>query len=213
MIDIGFLIDRSGSMKKFYDKEKSFIKKVAEKFGLSESGMHGGVVTFSEGTLKEKRIPLNKYTDIGLFGKEVDKLPAPERGRTRIDQGLMMSLELFTTAAGSRPNTKKALFLVTDGAQNPKVDDDGNAINPAKTAERFHQNGIPIYALAVGKKINVTELEQITGSSKMVYLLNNFDALINDDFIKSISKEVCNRPANISKLTGRTGQKISNLYQ
>ena len=46
-MDIGFILDSSGSLKSEYQKEKDFVKALAEKFELGEDQSHAGVIAFS----------------------------------------------------------------------------------------------------------------------------------------------------------------------
>ena len=46
-VDVGFILDSSGSLKNDYDTEKNFLKALAASFGVSSDGARAGVVTFS----------------------------------------------------------------------------------------------------------------------------------------------------------------------
>ena len=45
-VDVGYILDASGSLLNDYDAEKDFLKALAQSFGVSKDGSRGGVVTF-----------------------------------------------------------------------------------------------------------------------------------------------------------------------
>ena len=64
VVDVGFILDSSGSLANDYDKEKDFLKTLAATFGVSDQGSRAGVITFSYYT--EHSIKLNDYKDITI---------------------------------------------------------------------------------------------------------------------------------------------------
>ena len=189
-MDIGFLIDSSGSLRKHYGKEKFFVRRIATKFNISEAGSHGGVIIFSARNYVKTLIKFNDHTNLKDFNNAVENLPYYGY-LTRIDLALQKAHEqLFTLKDGSRPNVRKVCFLITDGMQNPDFEN-GVQLSPARRAAALHDRGINIFAVGVGERINTTELAQITRSADRVYTVKNFEELISDKFVKSVSKELC----------------------
>ena len=45
-VDVGYILDSSGSLVNDYENEKDFLKALAQSFGVSEDGSRAGVVTF-----------------------------------------------------------------------------------------------------------------------------------------------------------------------
>lgn len=81
----------------------------------------------------------------------------------------------------------KLVILLTDGSQ---TQDTINA-NPANVAAEMRNAGINIFAVAIGKSTNATELVSITGSEEKVFNKTTFPALLESDFIKEIKEESC----------------------
>ncbi|XP_066915372.1 collagen alpha-6(VI) chain-like [Clytia hemisphaerica] len=99
-VDVGFVLDSSGSLRNDYDKEKNFLKALAATFGVSEDGARAGVVTFSYDT--EHSIKLNDHYDLFSFSDAVDKIPLMGH-TTRIDKALRLTQsQMFSIANGGR---------------------------------------------------------------------------------------------------------------
>ena len=84
-IDVGFVLDSSGSLRSEYGKEKDFLKAVAATFGVTSDGARAGVITFSN--FASYSVKLNEFNDIGSFSDAVDKIPLMG-SLTRIDKAL-----------------------------------------------------------------------------------------------------------------------------
>ena len=61
-MDVGFILDSSGSLRDNYRDEKNFLKAIAGAFDVSQDGAQVGVITFSY--YSEHSIKLNAFTDI-----------------------------------------------------------------------------------------------------------------------------------------------------
>jgi len=182
-VDIGFVLDSSGSLRNDYDKEKDFLKALAATFGVSETGARAGVVTFSYYT--EHSVKLSDHTDLAGFNDAVDKIPLMG-STTRIDKALRLTQkEMFTIGNGGRPGVSKVLIVLTDGSQTQ----DAGAEDPGDVAAELRDSGIRVIAVGIGKGINTTELAHI--EAKNVYSASSFDELISDAFLKSVSRSSC----------------------
>ncbi|XP_065672703.1 uncharacterized protein LOC105845300 isoform X5 [Hydra vulgaris] len=185
-VDVGFLLDSSGSLIREYPQEKEFLKSLASTFKISNNGAHAGVVTFSSQAVLS--IKLNKYFDQTLFNNSVDDIKH-FNGGTRIDLALEKSLEMFDELNGARKNVPQILFLLTDGEQFPI--DDVIAKNLEELAKRVRDRGIIIFAIGIGIGVKMSQLVSITDSNDKAFLANNFDELINNDFLKRIKEGTC----------------------
>lgn len=185
VVDIGFILDSSGSLRNEYDKEKDFLKTLAATFGVSANASRAGVVTFSYYT--EHSIKLNDHFDLNSFNAAVDKIPLMG-STTRIDKALRLTQkEMFRFANGARPGIPKLLFLLTDGSQTQ----DAGAEDPGDVADELRKDGINIIVIGVGKGVNNTELAHIAGGSGNAYSAASFDELIASDFVKEVKTKSC----------------------
>lgn len=184
-VDVGFILDSSGSLRNEYGKEKDFLKTLAGAFGVSQSGSRAGVITFSYYT--EHSIKLSDYDDLSSFNEAVDKIPLMG-STTRIDKALRLSQqEMFTLANGARPGVPKVLILLTDGSQTQ----DAGAEDPGDVADELRRVGVKILVVGVGKGVNATELERIAGKAENSYTATTFDDLLAGDFVKTVKEDTC----------------------
>lgn len=185
-VDVGFILDSSGSLKNDYGKEKDFLKALAATFGISSvGGGRAGVVTFSHDS--EHSIKLKDHTSLTSFYEAVDKI-ALMGFTTRIDKALRMTQEeMFTIANGGRPGTGKLSILLTDGSQTK----DAGAEDPAVVARELRQEGIRLLVVGIGKGVNPTELERIAGDKSKVFIASSFDELLTRDFLNEVNSAGC----------------------
>lgn len=184
-VDVGFVLDSSGSLRKEYGKEKSFLKALAATFGVSGDGARAGVVTFSHDV--EHSIKLNEHTNLATFNQAVDDI-ALMGSTTRIDKALRTSQnEMFSVANGGRPGVNKLLIVLTDGSQTQGAD----AEDPGLVADELRKEGIRILVVGIGSAINSTELAHIAGGKSNLFSASSFDALISRDFLKDLNTAGC----------------------
>ena len=185
VVDVGFILDSSGSLRKDYGKEKDFLKTLAAAFGVSPNASRAGVVTFSY--FSELSVKLSDHGDLSSFKQAVDNIPLMG-STTRIDKALRLAQkELFSLGNGGRAGVPKLLILLTDGSQTQ----DAGAEDPGDIADELRADGINILVVGIGNGINATELAHIGGGQKNVYSADSFDKLIGADFVRSIKKDSC----------------------
>ena len=184
-VDVGFILDSSGSLRKDYSKEKDFLKVLAGTFGVSSNASRAGVVTFSY--YAEHSIKMSDHSDLKGFNAAVDKIPLMN-STTRIDKALRVAQkDLFSLANGGRAGVPKVLILLTDGSQTQ----DAGAEEPAEIAELLRKEGIRIIVVGIGKGINASELAHIAGKDENVYSVESFEDLIGSEFISKIKARGC----------------------
>ena len=90
----------------------------------------------------------------------------------------------FLIFLGARGAMNKLIFLITDGKQNLKTD----LIDPVKTSQSLFAARVMIFALGVGSQVNKEELQDIVRVKNRVFYENTFDAILQEEFIKKVSK-------------------------
>ncbi len=186
-VDVGFIVDSSGSLKSEYGKEKSFVKSLAGRFGLSAKGSHAGVVLFSDNA--ELRVTLAEKNTVAEFNSAVDSLPLLG-ATTRLDKALQVAYDkLFQPKNGMRLDVPQVLFVLTDGEQT-KAD---GSVSPAQAIVPFHESDIKVVVIGVGSAINKNELKSMVKSEKNVYFAKNFDELISSKFVDDITSASCQK--------------------
>ena len=186
IIDLGFVLDSSGSLANDYHKEKDFLKALAGSFGISADGSRAGVVTFS--SRAEHSIKMNEHVNINSFNTAVDNI-ALMGFQTRIDIALRLTQkELFAIQNGGRPNVQKILILLTDGSQTPTP----GAEDPGDIADEIRNAGITVLVVGIGANTNPAELKDMAGGNDdKVFSAKSFDELVSADFISNIAGSTC----------------------
>ena len=184
-VDVGFILDSSGSLRNDYDKEKDFLKALAATFGISKDTSRAGVVTFSYNA--EHSILLTDHDNLALFNEAVDRIPLMG-STTRIDRALRLSQrELFSIQNGGRPGIPKVLVLLTDGSQT----DDSDAEDPGAVADEIRKKGVRILIIGIGSGVNQEELLRLGGSEDNVFSASSFEDLISGEFVNKVTKKGC----------------------
>ena len=184
-VDVGFILDSSGSLRNDYQNEKDFLKSLAGAFGVTKDDSRAGVITFSY--YSEHSIKLKDHTDITSFNAAVDAIPLMG-STTRIDRALRLTQnELFTLENGARPGIPKILILLTDGSQTQ----DAGAEDPGVISNELRLSGITVIVVGIGSGTNATELAHMAGGADNAFSAASFDELIGGDFIKQLTDKSC----------------------
>ena len=181
VVDIGFILESTDSVKAEHRKAKEFLKFFAASFGISSKETRAGVVTFSY--FGELSIKLSDHSNISSFNRAVDNITL--MGSTaRIDKALCLAQrKLFSLANGGRLGVPKLLILLTYSSpvQNARV---------GEIADELRADGINILVVGIGRYMNATELLQIADSQQNVYITNSLYA---SNFVSSTKKDTCER--------------------
>ena len=122
-------------------------------------------------------IKFSDHANYSSFEAAVDALPYWGT-TTKINLGLKVAIEeMFQESNGMRSGAQRTLFLITDGQQFD-IDFD-------LWREKLNKAGIRIIVIGVG---NVKkDLIHIVNDDADLYLAKDFDMLLSDAFIKSIT--------------------------
>jgi len=184
--DLGFILDSSGSLRTDFDREKKFLKKIAERFAISEKGSHAAVVSFSYEAKLE--IKLTDHYDQKSFEQAVDAIPLVG-SITRIDLALTAARDqLFAKSNGARDGVSQALVLITDGSQTYNTP---GAVNPSAISDKIRDSGINVVVIGVGSQVNPKELDDLAGGKGKSFRCSTFNDLLKTPFIEKASASAC----------------------
>ena len=184
-VDVGFLLDSSGSLSNDYATEKDFLKVLAGEFGISPNGSRASVITFSG--IAEHSIRLKDHDDFSSFMDAVDNIPLMG-STTRIDTALRLTQkEMFSLSSGARPGLPKILIVLTDGSQTQEAGSE----DPGLIAEELRKSGVRVIVIGIGAGVSPLELLQLAGKETSVFSASSFEELIGGEFVRDVTKTSC----------------------
>ena len=174
------------------------------------------VVLFS--FYSELSIKFTDHTNANDFKRAVDALRLM-RSTTRIDRALKTAYnEMFNEKNGMRVTVPKVLILLTDGEQTKGAD----AVPPEQVVQKFHDAGIKVIVIGIGKGVNSLELGKMVKSRENLYLAKDFDQLKSGQFVDNIIGSTCLETGmrsfaallytKVTKVVVIARQQISSLY-
>ncbi|KAL9983699.1 hypothetical protein ACROYT_G005915 [Oculina patagonica] len=180
-IDIGFLVDSSGSIEKAgkgnYKKCLDFIKTAVNGSFISETFTHAGLVVFSS---KLKTIfTLKQFYDAEQMMDAIDNATYLKGGTLTGKALTFVKTELFDKTG--RQGVPKVLIVMTDGKSTDDV------IKPAKV---LSDANITVFAIGIGRNYDITQLQEIASKPEIKYALtSDFNRL--NDLYTSIRDDAC----------------------
>ncbi|KAL8165473.1 UNVERIFIED_CONTAM: hypothetical protein K2H54_045761 [Gekko kuhli] len=179
--DLVFLVDGSLSItSRNFTVMKTFMKDIVDSFVIAQNKVHIGVVQYSRNPQTE--FYLNKFYNDTEIKKKIESIVQLNL-TTFTGKALSFVKNVFEPANGGRKNqgVLQSLIVMTDGKSSDNVNE---------AAVVLRKYGINIFSIGIGKEISDSfELNQIAGSPKRVFRVNNFNEL--ETIKKTIFKEVC----------------------
>jgi uncharacterized protein YegL len=168
-----------------YLKEKELLKAIGREFDVSLYGSHVGIILYNNDA--EVITRLNNKTTLKSFENTVDNLPL-KGGKIRLDKALRLaSSDVFTKEKGMRDeNVPKIMFILTDGTQNRKCDEEALELAIAP----LRNEGVHVVAIGVGEA-DERELRPLVKSQRDLFIGGDFDEVTKPimDFIKELCKK------------------------
>lgn len=189
-IDIGFLVDSSGSIEKAgkgnYKKCLDFIKNAVNGSFISEQFTHIGLVLFAS---KRKTVfNLQQFYDSEKMMKAIDKAPYLKGGTLTGKALAYAKTELFDKTG--RKDVPSVLIVLTDGRSTDKV---------TVPATELHNANITVFAIGIGRNYDMGQLTEIASKPDVKYALTaDFNRL--NDLYTSIRDDACRVNSTLSDL-------------
>ena len=184
-LDIGFIVDSSGSLKTEYHKEKEFIQSVVDLLSGAGRRVRASLVSFSDTARLVTKF--SEYTGKDNFKKIVANLPL-EGQSTRIDTALNVAYtQMFGAGSGARQNARKVLVLLTDGEQSAT----SGSVSPSVAVMPFHKDKIKVLVIGIGPAVNARELMSVVAKPDYFYAAQNFNELKSSAFVSQIIDASC----------------------
>ncbi|XP_078377620.1 SCO-spondin-like [Oculina patagonica] len=198
--DIAFLMDASESMTEDdFEKQKSFVTKVAESFHMAPKTSQFALVTYS--STAKLHIRFRDHLNQDTFNTVVKQLPFAAGG-TRFDKALKLAAEeVFTKEGGARSGVPKVMIILTDGRQSQDYD----AIPLQQAVLPLHQMSVQIHAVAIGSQVNRVELRKLVQKEEDIFSIKDFDNLVNKS--RQLASKTCDiitRPPPVKQCTQKS---------
>ncbi|XP_044176598.1 collagen alpha-1(XII) chain-like [Acropora millepora] len=167
--DVAFIVDSSASIeRRNWEKMLDFIKEMVKAFNVGAVKTHIAVVAFSTDAKVEFKFDAltgPSVTEEG-YGRLIDRIRF-QGGFTFIDKALLLAdKEVFTTAAGMRPELPQIAIVITDGRQTT---DQGPFSELSEASLPLKRKNIQVYSLGIGSRVNQTQLNAIASSAENVF--------------------------------------------
>nr|XP_005545791.1 PREDICTED: collagen alpha-5(VI) chain isoform X1 [Macaca fascicularis] len=189
-LDVVFVLDHSGSIKKQYqDHMINLTIHLVKKADVGRNGVQFGALKYSD--QPNILFYLNTYSNRSAIIENL-RMRRDTGGSTYTAKALKHANALFTEEHGSRikENVKQMLIVITDGKSH-----DHDQLND--TASELRDKGITILAVGVGKA-NQKELEGMAGNKNNTIYVDNFDKL--KDVFTLVQESMCTEAPEVCSL-------------
>ena len=174
--DIVILMDGSGSVRSFnFRTALKFMSSLVSNYDIGLDETRVGVVVYSNSP--SPRIQLNSYFDVDLLQVAIESISYPSGGTNTGEAIDYVRMNSFTTSFGARDLSEgiaRVLIVATDGQSGDDV---------VAPSERARNDGINIFAIGIGTGIDEEELRSIADSPNQVFLVSNFNRLLQITFL------------------------------
>ena len=173
-----------------FGESKVLLRNLAATFVVGHNAARIGVVSFSY--FSKLNIKLKDYSSIESFSKAVNNISLMGY-TTRLDRALRFTREeLFSIVNGARTGVPRLIIVIIGSSQTR----DGVAEDPKKIAEELESEGISIVVIAIGNKVEQSEMERIFGVSKLYLVPSIYRLFLENSKLQSIKKEMCAKGNN-----------------
>ena len=177
-LDLGFLVDVSKSLTRYYNDESSFIKLLTKHLPISPEETHVAVTLFNRRGYHQ--VKFSDHKSFKTFNLAINHLRF-KGGGTSIKQGLKVAYtEMFSKENGMRQCVPKILVLITDGGQP------GQKLSAWRRT--FKDANIKIIVIGVGAK-RKHMLHTLVHHESHLHMASNFDEILQPSFTNGI--ELC----------------------
>ncbi|CAH1773019.1 unnamed protein product, partial [Owenia fusiformis] len=180
--DVVFILDSSGSIgEDSFEKMLDFVRDVVERFDIDGGAVRIGLITYSDAAVSVFRLNEHKTTEDVVKGlKQVEY----RYGLTHTSDALrLMRTQMFTEAAGDRPNVVNVAIIITDSESNV------NHEMTVPEARLVKEDGITVLGVGIGLSERRHELEGIASAPQLVHFVHDYESLINNT--ASLTDPIC----------------------
>lgn len=177
-LDLVFVVDSSNSLSSDdFTRAKYFMNNVVDAFNIASDKTRVAVIIYSNTPHIE--FYLNSYLVKSSLKTAITHLPF-RPGTTNTAAALQSAVD--HVFASSRPGAAKVVITITDGQSN-------DVISTQHAADNAKNNGIIMFSVGVGSRIDTTELNTIASSPSCthVFTVSGYDEIkaLKEELIQS----------------------------
>ena len=185
-----FVLDSSGSVgRDNFELTKEFAVNITKQFTIGPEDTHVGAIVFSD--FAQISFQLNASTNGTQIVDELRRIPfidVPGASTNTADALRRLRRDVLTYEAGARPQIlaiPRVAIVVTDGRSSV------NTSGTIPEAEAVHAEGITVFSVGVGRRVDMDELNAIASSPDLVSHLSDFNILEFQSYQLILSDEAC----------------------
>ncbi|KAL4227330.1 Trimeric coiled-coil oligomerization domain of matrilin [Mactra antiquata] len=181
--DVVFVVDSAGSItRKDFNKQLQFVQNVVELFDLSTNKTRVGIVVFSHSS--KLVLSLDNNWDKASVKNKIRNIKHIGGGTYTSDALRMVRQEAFARGV-VRDNVAKIAIVLTDGLS-------ANEELTKKEAELTQAAGINVFAIGIGKGVDLVEIQNIASNpdDNYVFQVGDFNSL--ETIKETLAIKTCN---------------------
>lgn len=177
-VDIGFLIDESGSVGATNFKiNLDLVTKIVDDFDIGNSSVK--ISTFAFHELIGDGFYFSCCNNKASIKSNINSISFKSGGEDYEMALAFARNSMFQTNNGSRDFSLKILMFFTDG-QSP-IQDGGTLL---------HNNGVIVYAVGFGNGVNRNQLNKIATNDSYVFMMSSYSDLVGHGY-NNIKSQIC----------------------
>ncbi|XP_060071932.1 collagen alpha-1(XII) chain-like [Ylistrum balloti] len=196
-VDIAFVVDSSSSIpEKDFKIMKKFMEELVKRFEVGPKDALFAAVSFSDGVKEEFKF--SDSADQATVIDNLEKIRYKAGLATKTYAGIRyMNENLFGPDNGARNDAVHVGIIMTDGTTNPGSDGTFTAktakAETQKEAKAAKDNGIFLFAVGIGSKVDDAELSGIANAPSSTYMfkVKNFEELKTEKVKKELANSAC----------------------
>lgn len=184
VLDLIFVLDSSASIWEpdFY-RQITFVENIVKQFEIGPTYTQVGAVTF--GQTYWHKFHLNTYTDKKSLLAAIKRIRYRAGSYTNTGDAIQyMNEKMFSPEHGDRFLSRNIAVVITDGRSQ-------ETNKTKEMAAAAHRAGIKLFAIGVGKKVSIEELQNIASDPdwEHVFEVDNYKAL--DSIKDTLTSRTC----------------------
>ncbi|BFZ23546.1 hypothetical protein BsWGS_26585 [Bradybaena similaris] len=170
-LELGIVLDSSSSISRDdFTKGKTFLKDYLKNFKINQQAVRVSIITFGRVPHPEDSFNLTTYNSNEDVAVAIDNIPHQAQTYTATGAAIKFMRQHQLAPQLVRNGVPRVSVVITDGnSQDTEI--------TASEARHARDDGIVVFAIGVGLKIDNLELQNIAGDDSRVDRVDSYDKL------------------------------------